>query len=194
MMPLIPIAMALAHFVPMIAGWLGGSKAEDVASKVVSIAQTVTGQSAPDAALAAIQSDPNLAMQYQKAVLDQQAQLAQIAADVEKTELAADQANTAVVNQTMQVEAKSDHWPTYTWRPFIGFCFGLLGLSAGMTVGAAYAGVMFFHIDPAVLAQLPGMLGAEAAVMTTMAAPLGIASWFRGKMQSDPRVPSDNRG
>jgi hypothetical protein len=38
------------------------------------------------------------------------------------------------------------------------------------------------------------MLGAEAAVMTTMAAPLGIASWFRGKMQSDPRVLSDNRG
>ncbi|MFM0626910.1 hypothetical protein [Paraburkholderia xenovorans] len=42
-------------------------------------------------------------MQFQKAVLEQQAQLA---ADVEKARLAADQANTAVVNQTMQVEAK----------------------------------------------------------------------------------------
>ena len=48
------------------------------------------------------------------------------------------------------------------------------------------------------LAQLPGMIGAEAGVMATMAPVLGIASWFRGKMQADsnnrPRVPTDNRG
>lgn len=79
-MPLLPIAMALANFAPMIAGWLGGSKAHDIAGKVVGIAQSVTGQSAPDAALAAIQADPNLSMQFQKAILDNQAELAQIAA------------------------------------------------------------------------------------------------------------------
>lgn len=84
---LIPIAMALAQFAPMIAGWLGGSKAEDVASKVVGIAQTVTGQSAPDAALAAVQADPSLALQFQKAVLDQQAQLAQINAQAQQAQL-----------------------------------------------------------------------------------------------------------
>lgn len=86
-MPLIPIAMALAQFAPMIAGWLGGSKAEDVASKVVGIAQTVTGQSAPDAALAALQADPNLSLQFQKAVLDQQAQLAQTAAQLQEAQM-----------------------------------------------------------------------------------------------------------
>lgn len=193
-MPLIPIAMALAQFAPMIAGWLGGSKAEDVASKVVGIAQTVTRQSAPDAALAAIQADPNLSMQFQKAVLDQQAHLAEVAADVEKAELAADQANTATINQTMQIEAKADHWPTYSWRPFVGFCFGLLGLASGVTVAVAYLGVMFFGTNPAILGQLPGMLGAEAAVMATMAPVLGIASYFRGKMQANPALPTDNRG
>ncbi|RQQ30534.1 3TM-type holin [Burkholderia stagnalis] len=194
MMPLIPIAMALAQFAPMIAGWLGGSKAEDVATKVVGVAQTVTGQSAPDAALAALQADPNLALQFQKVVLEQQAQIAQIAADVEKTEIAADQANTAAINQTIQVEAKSDHWPTYSWRPFVGFCFGLLGLLAGLTVAGAYIGVMAFRVNPAILAQIPGMLGSEAAVMATMAPVLGIASYFRGKMQSNPVIATDNRG
>lgn len=193
-MPLIPIAMALAQFAPMIAGWLGGSKAEDVASKVVGIAQTVTGQSAPDAALAAIQADPNLSMQFQQAVLAQQVQLQQIAADVTKAELAADTADTQAVNQTMQTEAKADHWPTYSWRPFVGFCFGLLGLTSGATVAGAYLGVMFFHAEPTILAQLPGMLGAEAAVMATMAPVLGIASYFRGKMQANPVVQTDNRG
>ena len=73
-MPLISIAMALAQFAPMIAGWLGGSKAEDVATKVVGAAQAVTGQRAPDAALAALQADPSLALQFQRAVLEQQAQ------------------------------------------------------------------------------------------------------------------------
>lgn len=193
-MPLIPIAMALAQFAPMIAGWLGGAKAENVASTVVGLAQSVTGQSAPEAALAAIQADPNLAMQYQKAVLDNQSQLAQIAADVEKAELVADQANTSMINQTMQVEARSDHWPTYSWRPFVGFCFGLLGLTSGTTVAIAYLSVMFFKTDTAVLGQLPGMLGAEAAVMATMAPVLGIASYFRGKMQASPTIPADNRG
>lgn len=86
-MPLIPIAMALAQFAPMIAGWLGGSKAEDIAGKVVGVAQAVTGQSAPDAALAALQADPNLAMQFQKAVLDQQSHLAEVAADVQKAQM-----------------------------------------------------------------------------------------------------------
>ncbi|PRF91710.1 hypothetical protein C6Q23_10080 [Burkholderia multivorans] len=86
-MPLIPIAMALAQFAPMIAGWLGGSKAEDVATKVVNVAQSITGQSAPDAALAAIQADPNLALQFQKAVLDQQVQLAQAAGALEQARL-----------------------------------------------------------------------------------------------------------
>lgn len=193
-MPLIPIAMALAQFAPMIAGWLGGSKAEDVAGKVVGIAQAVTGQSAPDAALAAIQADPNLSLQFQKAVLDQQAQLAQIAADVTKAELAADTADTLAVNQTMQVEAKGDHWPTYSWRPFVGFCFGVLGVQAGLTVAVSYIGVMFFRSDPGVLSYLPGMLGAEAAVMGTMAPVLGIASYFRGKMQANPAVATDSRG
>ncbi|HEF4751909.1 hypothetical protein KTF24_13790 [Burkholderia multivorans] len=86
-MPLLPIALALTQFAPMIAGWLGGPKAEDVATKVVNVAQSITGQSAPDAALAAIQADPNLAMQFQKAVLDQQVQLAQAAGALEQARM-----------------------------------------------------------------------------------------------------------
>ena len=193
-MPLIPIAMALAQFAPMIAGWLGGSKAETIAGKVVGIAQTVTGQSAPDAALAAIQADPNLSMQFQKAVLDQQVQLQQIALEEVKAELAADTANTTAINETMRAEAAANHWPTYSWRPACGFAFALLAIMAGMTVMGAYVGVMFAHVDPMVLSYIPGMLGAEAAVMGTMAPVLGIASYFRGKMQANPAIPTDNRG
>lgn len=182
-MPLIPIAMALAQFAPMIAGWLGGSKAEEVAGKVVGIAQAVTGQSAPDAAIAALQADPNLAFQFQKAVLDQQAHLAEIAGDVEKAQIAADQANTAAVNQTMQAEAKADHWPTYSWRPFVGYCFGFAWIGA-------------YFIIPILRGWWPNIVQPTIPPEAWIAigGVLGVASFFRGKMQADPGIKTDNRG
>lgn len=116
-------------------------------------------------------------------MIEQQAQLAQIVADVQKAELAADQANTAAVNQTMQVEAKADHWPTYSWRPFVGFCFAI-----------AWIGDYLL---------LPILHGYNQAIVVPVVPPeawlaiggvLGVASFFRGRMQADPLVPSDNRG
>lgn len=182
-MPLIPIAMALAQFAPMIAGWLGGSKAQDVASKVVGIAQTVTGQSAPDAAVAAIQSDPQLAMQFQQAVLNQQVQLQQIALQQEQAELSADQANTATINATMQVEAKADHWPTYSWRPFVGFCFAIAWLGDYLVLPILHG----YNTQITVPVVPPEAWMAVGAV-------LGVASYFRGRMQANPALPTDNRG
>lgn len=192
---MLPIALALAQFAPMIAGWLGGPKAEEVAGKVVGIAQQVTGQSSPDATVAALAADPNLAFQFQKAVLEQQAHLAEIAADVTKAELTADVANTASVNETMQAEAKSDHWPTYSWRPFIGFCFGLnLVLATVLVVGVFAAQVFNAPGADKAIAALPTALGSLAAICGLATPVLGIASYFRGKMQADPRIPTDNRG
>lgn len=75
-MPLIPIAMELAQFVPGIIRLLTGSdKAEEVASKVVGIAQTITGTSDGDAALAAIKADPGKVLEFQQAMADRQADL-----------------------------------------------------------------------------------------------------------------------
>jgi hypothetical protein len=87
---MLPIALALAQFAPMLAGLFGGPKAEDVAAKVVGIAQAVTGQPTPDLALKAVQADPNLALQFQQAVLSQKVQLEQIAMQREKNQLDAD--------------------------------------------------------------------------------------------------------
>lgn len=65
----ISIALALAKFAPSLIQYFTGSdKAEAVAQKVVEIAQTVTGTTVPDAALAAIQTDPQKAMEFQLAV------------------------------------------------------------------------------------------------------------------------------
>ena len=182
---MLPIALALAQFAPMIAGWLGGPKAEEVAGKVVGIAQQVTGQSSPDATVAALAADPNLAFQFQKAVLDQQAHLAEIAADVTKAEIAADQANMAAVNSTMQAEATNsanENWWQKGWRPFNGYVVGL-----GSFIGVCFTCYLFYVAivlkDATAINIVPQLASALAMILAVPGAAVGITAWHRGKMQ-----------
>lgn len=62
------IAVGLAKVVPEIANWIGGDKAEEAVSKVVDIAETITGKKGPDA-LAAINAEPAMALEFQKAIM-----------------------------------------------------------------------------------------------------------------------------
>jgi len=82
------------------------------------------------------------------------------------------------VNRTMQSEAASDHWPTYSWRPFLGF-------SAGFIIIFSYIVAPTFELKPVPI---------DAQVWLFLTAVLGVASYFRGKAQADPNVPTDNRG
>jgi hypothetical protein len=192
---MLPIALALMQFAPTLASMLGGPKAGDVANKVVQIAQTVTGAATPDAALAAIQADPAKALEFQAKVVESHVELARIDADLQKAEITAQAQNASDVNKTMQTEAASEHWPTYSWRPFIGFVFGLNMLIATITASAVFIGVMCGMASAAqALAALPQMLGALAAINGLATPVLGIASYFRGKMQADPSVPTNNKG
>lgn len=179
---MLPIALALAQFAPMIAGLLGGSKAEVVAGKVVEIAQTVTGKETPEAALAAIQGDAHAALKFKEAVLAQQVELEKLAAE-----------NAKDVNVTMRAEAASEHWPTYSWRPAIGFAVAINVVGCTLTVLIAYSVAMFTG-KAEHLQYLPGMLAAMAGLVAVVSPILGIASWFRGRMQADPNVPTVNRG
>jgi hypothetical protein len=81
------------------------------------------------------------------------------------------------VNATMRAEAASEHWPTYSWRPFIGFMFGF------------YIGSMF--ILP-LFGKTPVTLSAD--LVLAIGAILGVASWYRGKMQADPNISTVNKG
>jgi len=87
MVPLIPIVAALVQYAPVLAGLLGGPKAADMANEVVNIAKQVTGTTDPDDALAGIQADPELAVRFKTAVMDNELALAKLAAEGRKTEL-----------------------------------------------------------------------------------------------------------
>jgi ABC-type multidrug transport system fused ATPase/permease subunit len=180
----ITIALGLAQFVPKIVQWIGGDKAGAVAQKVISVAQQVTGKPSGDQALDALKADPSLVLQFQQAMLAQETTFNQLAVQ-----------NAADVNKSLQVEAAAEHWPTYSWRPAIGFATALTLTLVAIVILIAYGGVILANKNPAALAYIPGMIGAVAALLGAGAMPvLGIASWYRGRMQADPTIPTINKG
>lgn len=103
-------------------------------------------------------------------------------------------ANAADINKTMQIEAQSEHWPTYSWRPAIGFAVALNVVASSLLVLVVFVPILFGSAPAAAaVAQLPMVLGALAGINATVMPVVGIASWFRGKAQADPNIPPAQR-
>lgn len=66
--------------------------------------------------IGAFKADPTVSAQLAAAV-------AQAEMDLSAKLAAADAAQIAAVNATMQAEAKSEHWAQWSWRPVVGFTF-----------------------------------------------------------------------
>lgn len=132
----------------------------------------------PDAVTAALQSNPDAAVKLQEIEANRQVELQQMLLQTEQSRLATEAAMLESVNKTMQAEAVSEHWPTYSWRPFCGFVFGV-----------TFFGVYF--VLPLLRLSVPSV---PFEAWAALGAILGVASWFRGKAQADPSVPTNNKG
>lgn len=97
--------------------------------------------------------------------------------------------NSSDVNRTMQVESTAEHWPTYSWRPAIGFSVALAVLLSVLAIFVAY-GAAAVSGNTKILEYLPGALMAITGIIGVVSPILGIASWFRGKGQADPSIPA----
>jgi hypothetical protein len=169
------LTSTVGKFAPLLGTLIGGPAGAAIGAMVSS--GLGVGNTPGDVAQA-LQINPDVAVKLKQIESDNQIELQRLVVQSEANRLAADTATIAAVNATMQAEAKSDHWPTYTWRPFCGFVFGVM-----------FLGVYF--VLP--LCKLPvPVIPTEA--WFAMGGVLGVASWFRGKMQADPGVPTDNRG
>lgn len=84
------------------------------------------------------------------------------------------------VNQTMQAEAKSEHWPQYSWRPFWGFISGIaFGFVVALCCFLAYKAIL--GGVPQALAMIPQLVSSFAALFAIPGAILGVTAWHRGK-------------
>lgn len=69
----ITIALGLANLAPIVAGWFGGSKAQENAQKVVDIASKVLPGTHPDQLIEALKANPDKLLEFQKAIAEQHA-------------------------------------------------------------------------------------------------------------------------
>jgi len=169
--PLIPLAMSLAQFAPKLVGWLAGDKAENTAETVIDIAKSVTGYQDPQQAADAIIQNPELRIKFQE-----QATQLELGLEREYTE------RLAIVNQTMQAEAKSEHWPQWIWRPLWGIISAVAFLVVCIFV--CYLGYRAISgKDPQAIGMIPLLIGAFTTLFGIPGAILGIAAWGRNKLK-----------
>lgn len=169
------VAKAVGAAAPILGTLLGGPAGAAIGAIVAS---GLGVGNTPDEVSQALQINPDAAIKLKQIESTRQVELQTLVVQAESARLAAETAAVQAVNATMQAEGKSDHWPTYSWRPFVGFVFGVM-----------FLGVYF--VLP--LAGLPvPVVPTEAWI--AIGGVLGVASWFRGRAQADPRVPTDVRG
>lgn len=168
------VGATAGKFAPMLGALLGGPAGASVGAMIASALGT---GATPMEVQQALVTDPAAAVKLKEIESARQVQLQALMVDHAKAEIAAQVANASDVNTTMQAEAAAEHWPTYAWRPFIGFMFGCYVASMWL--------LPLFGKQP--VALTPDLTLAVGAI-------LGIASFYRGKMQSDPNIPTINRG
>ncbi len=183
------IAGAVGKAAPLLGTLLGGPAGAAVGGLIASALGTASDPAEVQAAIA----NPDALVKLREIEANNQVRLRELTVQQANSELQAATQNASDINKTMQVEAASEHWPTYSWRPFIGFAVGLAVVLSVLTVFMAYGAVIFYGRAEG-LQHLPGILAAVAGIIAVVAPILGIASWFRGRMQADPTIPTVNRG
>lgn len=151
-------------------GPLGGAAATFIGSKlgldnstVDSVKQVLSGMT-PEQLVAAKSADNEFALQMASLGYKNIQALEEL--EYKNSELQVEVIKS--VNDTMKSESASEHWPTYSWRPFIGFTFGSYILSLWV--------LPLFKITPVIM---------DPTLVMAIGGILGVASWFRGKAQSD---------
>ena len=172
------IASTVARTAPMLGGLLGGPIGAAVGAAGSIIASALGVAPTPDAVSIALQTNPDAAVKLAQIEKERHVELQDLTVRAAANQLASDTAAIQAINTTMQAETKSEHWPSYTWRPFCGFVFGI-----------TFFGVYF--VLPLAKMVVPAI---PFEAWAAMGAVLGVASFFRGKAQADPANPMQNHG
>jgi hypothetical protein len=169
------VANVVGKAAPILGTLLGGPAGAAVGALVAS---ALGSGNTPDEVSQALVSNPEAAVKLKEIESRRQVDLQTLVVQAEGNRLTADTAAIQAVNATMQAEASAEHWPTYSWRPFCGFVFGTM-----------FLGVYF--VLPLLKMPVPAV---PTEAWLAIGGVLGVASWFRGKAQADPNVPTVNRG
>lgn len=122
------VAGLLARVAPDIVGAFTGddSKATKITKTAANVAKTLTGQADEEAAVAALENNPALLIEFEREV--RRAALREMELENERLK---------TVNETMRVESQSQHAYVRNWRPTFGYVVS--GAWAILFLAIAYA-------------------------------------------------------
>lgn len=182
------LAADIGKFAPVLGTLIAGPAGAEIGSIV---AATLGVANTPDAVSQALTVNPDAAVKLREIESNERVKLQELLTQQATAQIAAQKQAITDVNTTMQTEAKAEHWPTYTWRPVIGFAFAFNMVASSLLTLAVFIGVAVGSTTAAAaVAMLPTILGALAALNGTALPILGIASYLRGKMQGNPETPT----
>lgn len=154
------------------------------------IADTLGTSEDPAAVLQELNSNPEAVLKLREIESNERIRTQELANALATKQLDSEVTAVQAINETMRAEAGSEHWQTYSWRPALGFAVAVNTVASSLLVLVAFALTMSGEeVAANMIAALPGVLGALAAINATVLPVLGIASWYRGKMQADPAIP-----
>lgn len=169
------VGQAVGSAAPILGTLLGGPAGGAIGAIVAS---ALGVPNTPDEVSAALKTDPDAAVKIKAIEAQRQVDLQGLLVQSEASRLAAETAAITSVNKTMQAEVASERWPSYSWRPFVGFVFGVM-----------FLGVYF--VLPLLRLPVPEV---PVEAWMSIGAVLGVASWFRGKAQANIDHPMEIRG
>lgn len=167
----ISIALGLASVAPTIVKWITGSdKAEQVATQVVGVAQSLTGKTDPSDAMNAILADPAARAQF-------------IAAwkDIELGLYEAETRRLSEVNQTVRAEIASGDPFVRRARSSFLWAMSFAWTVEGLVLGGSIVWVTFWRPENAavVMAGLKDLMGVMSEHWLYAMAVSGVAVWSR---------------
>ncbi len=173
MLPLIPLALS---FVPQLASWLFGSKAEATTAAITTAAATITGIVDPQAQVAALGADPEKATAFR---VELAKLAAQMAADERAAELAMFQAQLADVAGARAQTATlvAGHSPIAWGAPVVSVIV-MLTFLAVMTL-------VLLHAIPEGSGPLANVMLGTLAAMATATAQYWVGSSSSSRAKDD---------
>lgn len=101
--------------------------------------------------------------------------------EFERDIIKADSDRLETIGATMRAEAKSEHWPQYSWRPAVGFSFaaitGALGFAFAYLILRIALGYGF---EKDTISNLVQVMQAMAPLFVVLGGVLGVTAWKRG--------------
>jgi hypothetical protein len=164
---------------PMLGTALGGPLGGAAGTILASL---FGAENKPDAVARAIQADPEAALKLKQTESNNYLELQKAVLTAGTSEVAEQTKQLQSINQTMQIEAQSGHWPTWSWRPYWGFVSATAFLVVCIFVCCPFYKAIAAN-QPTAFSQIYLIIGAFTALFSIPGAILGIASWKRGSMQ-----------